>query len=81
MEAVWVQSVHNLHCPACGTRLVEMAGRYAVPRRRGPVYVGEVGTLTCRSGHALPDRAALYAYRDQRGLPPQTPVREVSPPR
>jgi hypothetical protein len=79
-SSVWIQSVHNLHCPRCGTRLVQQAGRYDLPYRPAPVYVGEVETLTCRAGHALPDRNTLYAYRDRRGLPWQTPVREVAPP-
>jgi hypothetical protein len=59
---------------------VQQAGRYDLPHRPAPVYVGEVETLTCRAGHALPDRRALYAYRERRGLPRQTPVREVAPP-
>jgi hypothetical protein len=78
---VWIQSVHNLHCPTCGRRLVQRAGRYAVPARRRPVYVGEVGTLACRSGHPLPDRESLYAHRDRIGVPWTAPVREVAPPR
>ncbi len=77
----WIQSLHNLHCPTCDDRLVEQAGRFEVHERRQPVYVGHVETLTCREGHPLPDRAVLYRYREQRGLPPAAPVQEVPPPR
>lgn len=81
MVSVWIESVHNLHCPFCDTPLVEQAGRFALPERPAPVYVGHVETLTCREGHPLPDRETLYAYRDERGLPPApSPVREVQPP-
>ena len=81
VSSVWIQSVHNLHCPTCDRRLVERAGRYRVAHRPAPVYVGEVETLTCRDGHLLPDRGELYAYRDDRGIPRQATVREVAPPR
>lgn len=81
MTALWIQSVHNLHCPTCGSRLVEQAGRYVVPSRPAPVYVGEVATLTCANGHPLPGRRALYEYRDECGLPASAPVHEVRPPR
>lgn len=81
MNALWIQSLHNLHCPTCDTRLVEQAGRYAVAHLPAPVYVGEVATLTCREGHPLPDREVLYAYRDERGIPASAPVHEVEPPR
>ena len=81
MSSVWIQSVHNLHCPTCDTPLVEQAGRYLVVDRPSPVYVGEVETLTCRDGHALPDRQQLYDYRELRGIPARVPVREVAPPR
>jgi hypothetical protein len=81
VTAVWIQSVHNLHCPTCDSRLVEQAGRYAVPDRPAPVYVGEVATLTCRRGHPLPERGELYRYRDLRGIPASAPVQEVAPPR
>ena len=81
MSSVWIQSVHNLHCPTCDSRLVEQAGRYVVSDRPAPVYVGEVETLTCRGGHPLPDRNTLYAYRDGRGIPARATVAEVAPPR
>lgn len=80
MVTVWILSVHNLHCPRCGTRLVEKAGRFVVPGRNAAVHVGEVDTLTCRAGHALPDRDQLYAHRDQRGLARTAAVQEVVPP-
>jgi len=78
--SVWILSPHNLHCPECDTRLVEQAGRFEVPGRPAPVHVGEVGTLTCRAGHALPSRQALYAHREARGRPRTATVREVPPP-
>lgn len=81
MPAVWIRSVHNLHCPTCGSPLVERAGRYTVLDRPVPVYVGEVETLTCQEGCPLPDRRALYAYRDLLGVPASAPAREVEPPR
>jgi hypothetical protein len=81
VSSVWIQSVHNLHCPTCDSRLVEQAGRYRVSDRPAPVYVGEVETLTCPDGHVLPDREALYDYRDRRGIPAQASVTEVAPPR
>jgi len=80
MASVWILSPHNLHCPGCDTRLIERAGRFAVPGRPGPVHVGEVGTLRCRAGHPLPDREQLYAQRDERGRPRTAAVREVAPP-
>ncbi|MGY1841618.1 MULTISPECIES: hypothetical protein [unclassified Modestobacter] len=80
MVSVWVQSVHNLHCPRCNSRLVEQAGRFAVAERPSPVYVGEVGTLQCPEGHVLPPRDVLYAHREQRGLPRAAPVAEVDAP-
>lgn len=80
MDAIWVQSLHNLHCPRCDTRLVQQAGRFFVEERPQPVYVGEVGTLACPGGHALPEREVLYAYRAERGHPPTAPVAEVFPP-
>lgn len=81
VSSVWIESLHNLHCPTCDTPLVEQAGRYLVLDRPRPVYVGEVETLTCRDGHPLPSRADLYDYRDLRGIPAQAPVREVAAPR
>jgi hypothetical protein len=81
MVSVWILSPHNLHCPRCETRLIERAGRFeGVPGRRGPVHVGEVGTLSCRQGHLLPSREELYAHREQRGHPRTAAVREVLPP-
>ncbi|WP_460682896.1 hypothetical protein [Modestobacter lapidis] len=80
MVSVWILSVHNLHCPSCDTRLIERAGRFAVPGRPGPVHVGEVGTLCCRAGHPLPSREDLYAHRDAQGHPWTAPVLEVAPP-
>jgi len=80
MVAVWILSVHNLHCPACGTRLVERAGRYTVAGRREPVYVGEVSTLCCPGGHPLPDRAELYAQREAQDRPSTAEIWEVAPP-
>ncbi len=80
MVSVWIQSLHNLHCPTCGARLVEQAGRYEVPERSRPVYVGEVGTLCCTAGHPVPPREELYDHRERRGLPRSAPVREVVPP-
>jgi len=80
MVSVWILSVHNLHCPECGSRLIERAGRYIVPGRPQPVHVGEVGTLRCPGGHSLPDRAQLYAHREAQGLPRSAEVWEVAPP-
>jgi hypothetical protein len=80
VSSIWVSSVHNLHCPTCDNRLVELAGRFAVREHPAPVYVGHVETLTCRDGHPLPDRESLYAYRDEQGLPPKAPIQEVAPP-
>jgi len=81
MEAIWVQSLHNLHCPHCDARLVQMARRCFVPERAVHHYVGEVGTLLCPGGHRLPDREVLYAYRSERGHAVRAPVSEVVPPR
>ncbi|MGY1602311.1 hypothetical protein [Geodermatophilus sp. SYSU D00815] len=80
MDAVWVQSLHNLHCPRCDHRLVQRAGRHLHGVLGVPVYVGHVGTLVCPRGHALPDRERLYAYRAERGHAPSAPVSEVGPP-
>lgn len=80
MNVVWIESLHNLHCPACDGRLVQQGRRCSVPDRGGPRYVGEVGTLACRQGHCLPDRAALYEYRARRGHAASATVREVPPP-
>ena len=80
MAEIWVQSLHNLHCPRCDRRLVQQAGRFFVPERRRHVVVGEVGTLACPAGHRLPDREELYAYRAQAGHAPSAPVRPARPP-
>lgn len=81
MAELWVQSVHNLHCPLCDERLVQQAARVPLPGRQVHVYVGEVGTLACPAGHHLPAREALYAYRTEAGHAPGAPVTEVRPPR
>jgi hypothetical protein len=81
MTAIWVQSLHNLHCPSCDRRLVQRAGRHFVPERGAHYYVGEVGTLVCPDGHPLPDRETLYAYREARGHASSAPVAEVGRPR
>lgn len=80
MVSVWIQSLHNLHCPECDTRLIERAGRFEVPGRPRPVLVGEVGTLCCRGGHPLPSRQQLYAHREARGHARTATVKEVAPP-
>ena len=81
MEAIWVQSLHNLHCPRCDARLIQQARRCFVPERSVHHYVGEVGTLACPGGHPLPDREVLYDYRAERGHAVCAPVAEVLPPR
>lgn len=78
MTAIWVQSLHNLHCPSCDHRLLQRARRFFVPERAAHYYVGEVGTLVCPCGHSLPDRDALYAHRAERGHAQRAPVAEVS---
>jgi hypothetical protein len=66
----------------CDARLVQRGRRCAVPEQGGAArYVGEVGTLACPSGHPLPDRPVLYAYRDGRGHAGSAPVQEVPAPR
>jgi hypothetical protein len=80
MDAIWVQSLHNLHCPNCDRRLVQRAGRHFHTELHAPIYVGEVGTLSCPDGHPLPCRQQLYDYRAQRGHAPSAPVVEVLPP-
>jgi hypothetical protein len=81
MDAIWIQSLHNLHCPRCDSRLVQRAGRFFVPERAAHYYVGEVGTLACPGGHPLPEREVLYAYRSERGHAVSAPVAEAGPPR
>lgn len=80
MEAIWVESLHNLHCPRCDTRLVQQAQLCFAPERATHHYVGEVGTLACPGGHALPGREALYAYRSEQGHAMNAPVSEVEMP-
>ena len=80
MDAIWIQSLHNLHCPRCDNRLVQQAGRFFVEEKAALMYVGEVGTLTCPDGHRLPDRQTLYDYRSEQGHAPSAPVTEVVPP-
>lgn len=80
MDEVWISSLHNLHCPRCGVRLVQQAARCLVEERAVLVYVGEIGTLVCPAGHGLPHREALYAYREELGHPPTAPVTEVPSP-
>lgn len=80
MDEVWVQSLHNLHCPRCDRRLVQRAGRHFHSELRSPVYVGAVGTLHCPQRHRLPDRQDLYDYRAERGYAPAAPVSEIVPP-
>jgi hypothetical protein len=80
MEPVWVESLHNLHCPRCDARLVQRARRCFVPERAAHHYVGEVGTLRCPRGHRLPGRDTLYDYRAERGHPVCAPVAEVVAP-
>jgi hypothetical protein len=80
MEAIWVQSLHNLHCPRCDRRLMQQASRFFVPERAVHYYVGEVGTLVCPDGHRLPEREALYEYRAARGYASCAPVSEVTRP-
>lgn len=80
MEGVWIESLHNLHCPRCDERLVQQAARVPLPGRKVHVYVGEVGTLACPAGHWLPEREALYAYRARAGHAPRAAVTEVRAP-
>ncbi len=75
-----IQSLHNLHCPRRGGRLVQLAGRRFHSELQVHVYVGEVGTLACPAGHSLPDRHELYHYREQQGHAASAPVSEVGPP-
>ena len=80
MAAVWIESMHNLHCPTCDARLVQEAGRFDPMGRPDPVYVGSE-RLACRAGHSLPSMDSLYAYRDERGYPADAAYSEVPPPR
>ena len=80
MGAVLIQSLHNLHCPRCDSRLVQRAGRRFHSELQTRVYVGEVGTLACPEGHTLPDRQELYDYRERQGYPAIAPVSEIGPP-
>lgn len=78
MDAIWVRSLHNLHCPSCDNRLVQRAAQHFHRGVRGHVYVGVVGTLRCPDGHSLPGRAELYDYRAQRLGGSAAPVTEVA---
>jgi hypothetical protein len=78
MESIWGQSLHNLHCPQCDRRLMQRASRRFHTERRIPVYVGQVGTLRCPSGHGLLGIQALYDYRDMQGHPSTAPVSEIT---
>ena len=80
MDATWIHSLHNLHCPTCDRRLVQRAGRHFHSVVGSPVYVGEVGTLSCPEGHPLPERQELYDYRSRRGHAAAASVAEVGPP-
>jgi hypothetical protein len=80
MDAIWIQSLHNLHCPHCDNRLVQLAQRHFHSLLGSPVYVGEVGTLSCPGGHPLPDRRELYDYRTRQGHATAASVSEVVPP-
>ena len=80
MDEVWIQSLHNLHCPSCDRRLVQRGRLHFHSQLRSPVYVGDVGTLLCPQRHRLPDRRDLYDYRAQRGYAPAAPVSEIAPP-
>jgi hypothetical protein len=80
MDATWIHSLHNLHCPKCDSRLVQLAGRHFHSQLGSPVYVGQVGTLSCPQGHPLPDRRELYEYRARHGYAVAASVSEVVPP-
>ena len=80
MLSLWIESLHNLHCPSCDRRLIERATLHLPDGQRDPVVVGEVGTLQCPTGDPLPDRAFLYALRAVTGRPAVAAVREVPPP-
>jgi hypothetical protein len=80
MDAVWIQSLHNLHCPNCDSRLIERAHRHFHSALGTDVYVGDVHTLSCPDGHLLPDRQQLYDYRAEQGHAPVAPVAELSLP-
>lgn len=84
MPAVWIENLHNLHCPTCDARLVARAGKFEPMGRPDPVYQEEGSSLTCPAGHQLPDGAELYAYANRAGheVPAMgSPVREVPAPR
>jgi hypothetical protein len=80
MDAIWIECLHNLHCPRCERRLVQRAGRHFHSRLQQPVYVGKANSLACPLGHRLPERQELYAYRAARGHAVTAPVSEVVPP-
>lgn len=79
---VWIESMDNLHCPTCDTRLVETAGRFEVPSAvlgtaGATKYVGR-GAVTCPAGHQLPNAEKLVRYRDQQGHPADAPFNEIA---
>lgn len=77
---VWIESLHNLHCPTCDSRLIEPAGRHDVLGRADPVYLVDGHSAVCPNGHTLPEPDELYAYRDRAGHPMEISAREVPPP-
>jgi hypothetical protein len=78
---VWIESMHNLHCPTCDDRLIERAGRFDVLGKSTPTYVGDGNRPpVCPNGHAQPPVEQLYVYRDEKGYPPEAPFSEVPPP-
>ena len=81
MDAIWVSSLHGLHCPRCDRRLVQQAAIHFHSGLRSLVYVGRANTLACPGGHRLPDRQDLDAYRSRRERVRCTPVSGGAPPR
>lgn len=77
MASVWIESMHNLHCPTCDGRLIERAGRHDVMQRPDPVYIADAASGRCPEGHPLPHSDALYAYRDAQGHPAEAPFKEL----
>ncbi len=83
-QEVWIENLHNAHCPTCDTRLIARAGCFRPVGRDTPTYVQDGRSLTCRAGHALPQERDLKAYNNEHGhMPPpaDATVREVEPPR
>lgn len=81
MDAIWIQTPHNLHCPRCDRRLVQQAGSHVHSRLPSHVHVGEGESLACPNGHGLPARDELDAHRERRGYAPVASVSQVPPPR